>query len=141
MPNTNNPTSVTLDVRNSSTNGGGWVNVNAANGAPYSYLYTGGNQPANDGSSNFGVGNGNAAITLGFASTTDARYQFVGTSVITFQNDPNSQLSTHGNATRTRVVNDSCTGALDGSFKVLVTDTTANTTIQCDPVVKNVPMK
>jgi hypothetical protein len=139
MPNANNPTSVTLDVRNSSSNGGGWVNVNAANGAPYSYLYTGGNQPAGDGSSYFSVGNGNAAITLNFASSTDTRYAFVGTDAITFQNDPNSQLSTHGNAARTRVINDSCTGELDGSFKVRVTDSTANTTIQCDPVVKNVP--
>jgi hypothetical protein len=60
---------------------------------------------------------------------------------VTFQNDPQSQLSTHGNATRTRVINDSCNAALDGSYKVLVTDTTANTTIQCDPVIKNQPSR
>jgi hypothetical protein len=136
----NNPTSVTLDVRNSSSNGGGWVNVTAANGAPYSYLYTGGNQPGNNGSVFFGVGGGNAAVTLGFASSTDNRYQFVGDAV-SFQNDTQSQLSTHGNAGRTRVINDSCNAQLDGSFKVLVTDTTANTTIACDPVIKNQPSR
>lgn len=136
----NNPTSVTLDVRNSASNGGGWINVNAANGAPYSYLYTGGNQPDNNGTTILGIGGGNAAITLGFASTTDARYQFNG-SAITFQNDPNSQLSTQGNANRTRVINDRCSAELDGSFKVVVTDTTANTTIACDPAVKNQPMR
>jgi hypothetical protein len=136
----NNPTNVTLDVRNFSSNGGGWVNVAAANGAPYSYLYTGGNQAGNNGSVIYGVGGGNAAVTLDFDSGTDARYQFVGNAV-SFQNDPQSQLSTHGNASRTRVINDSCNAALDGSYKVLVTDTTANTTIPCDPVIKNQPSR
>jgi hypothetical protein len=28
---------------------------------------------------------------------------------------------------------------LDGSYKVLVMDTTANTTIPCDPTIKNQP--
>ena len=136
----NNPTNVTLDVRNSSSNGGGWVNVAAANGAPYSYLYTGGNQPGNNGSVVYSVGGGNAAVTLSFASTTDTRYQFVG-DCVSFQNDPQSQLSTHGNAGRTRVINDSCSAELDGSFKVQVTDSTANTTIPCDPVIKNQPSR
>lgn len=135
----NNPTSVTLDVRNSSTNGDGWTNV-TVNGAPYSYKYVGGNRPGNDGSVQYGIGGGNAAITLNFASTTDARYQFVGDAV-NFQNDPNGQLSTHGNASRTRVINDSCNGALDGSYKVNVTDTgtSPNNLIPCDPIIKNVP--
>jgi len=134
----NNPTSVTLDVRASSSNGGGWVNVNAANGAPYSYLYAGGNEPANNGNIGFGTGGGNAAVTLGFASSTDPRFQFVGDAV-TFQNDSGGQLSTHGNASRTRVINDSCVAELNGSYKVVVTDTAANTTIACDPVITNRP--
>jgi hypothetical protein len=137
----NNPTSVTLDVRNSSTNGDGWTNVNAANGQPYSYKYVGGNQADNNGKVVFGVGGGNAAVTLNFASTTDTRYQLVGTNAITFQNDPAGQLSTQGAATRTRVINDSCSGNLDGTYKVTVTDTTANTTIPCDPVIQNKPAK
>jgi hypothetical protein len=135
MPN-NNPTNTTLDVRNSATNGGGWTNVQAANGATYSYLYTGGNQPGNNGAMIFSIGGGNAAITLTFASTTDSRYEF---QTVSFVNDPNQQLSTQGNAPRTRVINDKCTDALDGSYKVLVLDTTANTTIPCDPTIKNQP--
>lgn len=136
----NNPTSVTLDVRNSSTNGDGWTNVNV-NGAPYSYKYVGGNRPNNDGSVQYGIGGGNAAITLNFASTTDARYQLIGDDAVHFNNDPNGQLSTHGNASRTRVINDSCNGALDGSYKVNVTDTgtSPNNLIPCDPIIKNVP--
>lgn len=137
----NNPTSVTLDVRNSSTNGDGWTNVQAANGAPYSYKYTGGNHSDNNGRILFGVSGGNAAVTLGFAGSTDARYQFVGNNVVTFRNDPNGQLSTQGAATRTRVINDSCTGELDATYKVLVTDTTANTTVPCDPIIQNKPAK
>lgn len=136
----NNPTSVTLDVRNSSTNGDGWTNVQAANGAPYSYKYVGGNQSDNNGKVVFGVGGGNAAVTLGFAASTDARYQFVGNAV-TFQNDPNGQLSTQGAASRTRVINDSCTGELDATYKVTVTDSTANTTIPCDPIIQNKPAR
>lgn len=136
----NNPTSVTLDVRNSASNGDGWTNVSAANGATYSYKYVGGNQNSNDGKVVFGVGGGNAAVTLNFASTTDTRYQF-GSNAVSFQNDPNGQLSTQGNAPRTRVINDSCSDNLDGTYKVTVTDTTANTTIPCDPVIQNQPVR
>ena len=50
-------------------------------------------------------------------------------------------MSTHGNAPRTRVINDSCSGTLDGSYKVDVTDTTTNNVIPCDPVIKNVPSR
>lgn len=136
----NNPTSVTLDVRNSSSSGDGWTNV-TVNGAPYSYKYVGGNRPGNDGSVQYGVGGGNAAVTLNFASTTDTRYQLIGDDAIHFNNDTNGQLSKHGNASRTRVINDSCTGALDGSYKVNVTDTgtSPNNLIPCDPIIKNVP--
>ena len=137
----NNPTTTTLDVRNSASNGDGWNNV-TVNGAPYSYKYVGGNTPGNDGSMQFGIGGGNAAITLQFASTTDTRYQF-GDNAVTFNNDPNQQLSTHGNAPRTRVINDNCNGPLDGSYKVNVTDTgtSPNNVVPCDPAIKNVPAK
>ena len=137
----NNPTSVNLDVRNSSSNGDGWTNVQAANGAAYSYKYVGGNQPDNNGKVVFGVSGGNAAVTLGFAASADPRYQFVGSNVVTFQNDPDGQLSTQGAAPRTRVINDKCSAELDATYKVNVTDTTANTTIQCDPEIKNTPAR
>lgn len=132
----NNPTNSVLDVRNSSSSGGGWTNVTASNGQIYSYLYAGGNQPENDGSVHFSVGGGNAAVTLVFADSTDSRYQFQS---VSFTGDNNNQLSTHGNAPRTRVINDSCSGTLDGQYKVVVLDTTANATIPCDPIIKNVP--
>lgn len=134
----NNPTSCTLDVRNSASNGDGWTNVTAANGATYSYKYTGGNQSANDGSVKFTVGRGNAAVTVNFASTTDTRYRFDG-ACVGFTGDNANQLSTQGNAPRTRVINDSCSSEINAQYKVTVTDTTANTTIPCDPMIANVP--
>lgn len=134
MP-TNNPNDVELDVRNSSTNDPGWTNVNGSNGLPYSYLYTGGN--GNNGKVTFTVGSGQAAINLSLVA--DPRYEFVG-NCISFVNDTNGQLTTHGNAPRSRVVNDSCTAELDGQYKVLVTDTGAgNATIACDPIIQNKP--
>ena len=132
----NNPTNVTLDVRNFASNGGGWTNVAASNGATYSYLYTGGNQPGNNGAVSYGVGGGNAAITLTLAA--DPRYQIQG---ITFVNDPQNQLSTHGNANTTRVINDNCSGELNAQYKVTVLDKTANATVPCDPPITNVPHK
>ncbi len=133
----NNPNSVSLDVRNSATNGDGWTNVSAANHQPYSYKYTGGNANSNNGNVTYAVGNGQAAITLNLVA--DSRYKFVD-DCITFVNDHNDQLSTSGKAPRTRVVNDKCTAALDGQYKALVTDTTANTTIQCDPrIINDIP--
>lgn len=130
----NNPNSVSLDVRNFASNGDGWTNVNAANGQPYSYKYTGGDAHSNNGKVTYNVGGGQAAITVNLIA--DPRYHFVG-ECITFVNDSTNQLSTAGNAPRMRIVNDKCTAALDGQYKAMVTDTTANTTIQCDPRIVN----
>ena len=38
----NNTPNINLDVRNFSSGDPGWHNVNASNGQPYSYCYTGG---------------------------------------------------------------------------------------------------
>lgn len=134
MP-TNNPTNVSLDVRNFPSDGGGWTNVVASNGATYSYKYAGGNQ-ANDGSIVYAIGGGHAATTLVFA-TTDRRYQFAD---VSFVNDNANQLTAEGNAPRTRVINDRCDAAIDAQYKVTVLDTTANATIPCDPMIQNKPV-
>ena len=132
MP-SNNPTNAALDVRDTASNGDGWTNVVASNGATYSYKYVGGNQPANNGSILNFVGGNQAITTLVFA-TTDLRYQFAS---ITFTDDNADQLSTHGKAERTRVINDRCTAAIDARYHVLVLDTKVNATIPCDPMIKN----
>jgi len=90
MPGKNNPTSATLDIRDTASNGDGWTNVKASNGATYSYQYTGGNQRANNGSILNAVGGGHAATTLGLEKTGDARYEFAS---ISFTGDDAGQLS------------------------------------------------
>lgn len=131
----NNPTNVSLDIRNFPGDSDGWINVVASNGATYSYRYAGGNQ-ANDGSIVYAVGGGHAATTLVFA-TADRRYEFAD---ITFVNDDAHQLTAQGNAPRTRVINDRCDAAIDAQYKVTVQDTTANATIPCDPMIRNRPV-
>jgi len=49
------------------------------------------------------------------------------------------QLSVQGNAPRSRVINDSCTGPLDAQYKVTVLDQVANATVPCDPPIRNIP--
>ena len=133
MPgNPNNPTNVSLDVRNSSSGDPGWVNVNGSNGQPFSYCYTGGNRN-NDGGVEFNTGNGNAATTVSLIA--DNRYQFQGD--VSFVGDANSQLTSQGNAPRQRVVNDRCTAVQSAQYKINVLDTVANATIPCDPVIIN----
>jgi len=129
----NNPTNASLDVRDSSTNGDGWTNVNGSNGAPYSYKYSGGNV-SNDGALSFSVGGGHAATT--FTLVADHRYSIQS---VSFSGDDAQQLSVQGNAPRNRVINDSCTAPLDAQYKVTVFDQTANATVACDPPVRNVP--
>jgi hypothetical protein len=131
----NNPTSVSLDVRDFASTGDGWTNVTASNGKPYSYKYTGGNQPADDGSVEFASGQGNAAVTLSLIA--DGRYQ-IASNGVTFLNDPQGQLAAQGNAPRTRVINDSCSAPLQASYKVSVIDTQdGNASIACDPFIIN----
>jgi len=129
----NNPTNASLDVRNSSTNGDGWTNVNGSNGAPYSYKYTGGNVN-DDGALTFSIGGGHAPATLTLVS--DPRYSIQS---VTFSGDSAQQLSVQGNAPRSRVINDSCTGPLDAQYKVTVLDQVANATVPCDPPIRNIP--
>lgn len=130
----NNPTSVTLDVRDFASSGDGWTNVGASNGATYSYKYSGGDQPGNDGSVTYQVGGGQAAITLGL--TGDARYRLQS---VDFSGDQADQLSAQGQAPRTRVINDRCSAVITAQYKVTVLDTTANASIPCDPMIKNEP--
>ena len=141
MPGKNNPTSATLNIRDSASKETGWTDVKASNGAIYSYQYTGGNQPANNGSILNTVGGGHAATTLRLANTDDARYEFAS---ISFTGDNAEQLSTdaaqltpEGNASQTRVIKDKCTAVIEAHYHVQVLDTKVNATIPCDPMIKN----
>lgn len=134
MPGKNNPTSATLDIRDTASTDKGWTNVEASNGATYSYQYTGGNQPANNGSILNAVGGGQAATTLGFAKELDRRYTF---DKVSFTGDNAEQLSVAGNAPQERIITDRCTAVIDAEYHALVRDTEAGATIACDPMIRN----
>jgi hypothetical protein len=125
---------VSLDVRNFSSNGDGYTNVNGSNGQPYSYKFTGGNTPSNNGNVTVVKGGGQAAITVHVGS--DPRYSITN---ITF-NPQDTQFTWHGgNHAAVAVITDTAVAVASVKYSVTVTDSTANCTVPCDPVIQNVP--
>lgn len=129
------PVNVSLDVRNFSSGGSnGYKDVTASNGQTYSYKYTGGS----DGNGNVSVrvGGGQAAVNV--ALNSDARYSI---SNITF-NPTDTQFSWHagGNAA-VAVIVDTAVSVASVKYTAIVTDSTANCTVPCDPMIQNVPSK
>lgn len=125
---------VTLDVRNFPSNGSdGYTNATASNAAVYSYLYAGGS--GGKGNVDVANGSGHAAITVSLIS--DPRYSI---SNINFSNDLANQFSWHagGNA-KVAVITDTNSASAEVKYTCIVTDSTANCTIPCDPMIKNVP--
>lgn len=132
MPNTPN---INLDVRNFASSDPGWHNVNASNGSPYSYSYTGGDDGAGGLVQTVGQGRDVAPIRL----TADQRYQIDPVNGCTFANDTEHQLSWNGSG-RAGTIIDANTQVETAEYSILVTDTgNGNCTIQCDPTVRNVP--
>jgi hypothetical protein len=122
---------VNLMVQPGSQNGNGWTNVNAANGQPYAFKYTGGHN--NNGGLKTKVGDGTATLNLNLS--TDDRYTI---SDVTFTNDTGNQL-TRTMQTGTATITDLNTVAETADYCVLVADSMGNTTIPCDPMIKNDP--
>ncbi len=130
MPNTPN---INLDVRNFSSTDPGWHNVNASNGQPYSYSYTGGDDGAGGLVRVLSQGRDTAPVQL----IADQRYQISGH---TFTNDTQSQLSWSGNGNRAGNIIDANNQVETAEYSITVTDTdNGNCTIDCDPPVKNQP--
>jgi hypothetical protein len=129
MPNTPN---IALDVRNFASNEAGWYNVNASNNQPYSYSYTGGDDGSGGLEEVVNQGRDTAPIRL----TADQRYQIQG---VTFMNDTEHQLTWAGDGNRAGSIIDANTTVETAKYTVVVVDTTANCTINCDPEVKNKP--
>lgn len=127
------PVNVSLDVRNFSSNGDGYTNVNGSNGRPYSYKFTGGNKSSNNGDVSVVKGGGQAAINVQVG--TDARYSITD---INF-NPRDSQFSWHGGGNAAvAVIVDTAVAVASVKYTVTVTDSTANCTVPCDPMIQNV---
>lgn len=129
------PVTVSLDVRNSATNGDpNWVNVQASNNQVYSFSYTGGTDSHGNVTESTSQGTTNITVNL----ICDARYQI---DRIEFSNDPENQLSLPPGQLQARsaVIQDKGDKAeSDAYYKVKVKDTTANCIIDCDPKISNV---
>ena len=124
--------SVNLNVQPGSNNGQGWVNVNAANGQPYSFKYTGGDY--GNGGLETMVGQGTATLVVSLSGSNN-RYSMSG---VQFTDDPNEQLSAWGDS-NSITITDINTGELNGDYAITVLDSNVNTTIVCDPMIKNDP--
>lgn len=133
----NSNITVVLDVCNFHNNGGGWTNIIAANGYPYSYKYSGGNDPDHSNA------NGHIRHTVSHGAATievqlqcDPRYVFNQTS---FEGNNHGELGWVGTEPRRRTITNQCTQAITANYKIKIRDTTAGTTLDCDPAIRNVP--
>ncbi|HZX90851.1 MAG TPA: hypothetical protein VFE67_09420 [Rudaea sp.] len=126
------PINVTLDVRNAATGPApGYTAVTASNGTAYYYKYGGGSD--GNGNVTVKVGGGQAAITVTVGS--DPRY-----TITNFTFSPQGGFTWHaGGHAAVAVIVDPATVVEDVKYTTIVTDTTANCTIPCDPVIRNVP--
>ena len=110
----------------------GWEHVNASNGQPYSFKYTGGHEYR--GGLKTHIGDGEATINL----SLDTGNRF-GIPDVTFQYDTNNQLS-RTYTTDTAVITDQNTVVETADYCVVVQDANAgNATIVCDPMISNDP--
>jgi hypothetical protein len=106
--------------------------VTASNGTAYYYKYGGGSD--GNGNVNVKVGAGQAAITVTVGS--DPRYSITN---ITFS-PASTQFTWHaGGTAHVAVIQDTAAVVESVKYTTVVTDSTANCTIPCDPVIHNVP--
>ena len=126
MPNTRN---VNLDVRAWASNDPGWVNVNASNGSPYSYSYSGGDDGRGGATFKKSGGPGNVNVSL----VADRRYQI---DQVIFSGDGAGDFS-YTPGPRTIVISDTVKDAETVKYSVVIKDTTVNCTVTCDPQIIN----
>ncbi|WP_139351281.1 hypothetical protein [Rhodanobacter sp. B05] len=141
----NSNLTVVLNVCNFHNSDGYWTNISAANGSPYSYQYSGGNDHDQDspqghiphGHVKHAVGHG--AATIEVQLRCDPRYVF---DQVSFDGNDQGQLAwqRQGTDPKSRTITNQCTHATTTHYKIKIRDTTANTTLDCDPVIRNVPV-
>jgi hypothetical protein len=125
--------SVSLDLRNfAATQGDGYTNTTASNGATYCYKYSGGT----DGNGNVTVTTGGGTLTITITVGQDPRYVVDS---IGFNNDV-GDLSWHfGETSQSATITDTDLDNENAYYNVVVKDTTANCTFSCDPGITNQP--
>jgi hypothetical protein len=125
--------SVTLDIRNSAaTQGDGYTNTTASNGAVYCYKYGGGT----DGEGDIEVITGTGTLTVTVQMVADSRYVI---SDVTFNNDVGDLSWAFGATAYIAVITDTDLDNENAYYSVIVRDTTAGCTMPCDPDITNKP--
>ena len=139
----NNNVSVVLNICNFHNNDGYWINTLAANGSPYSYQYSGGNDHEQDNPQGHPHGHikhvvGHGAANIEVQLRCDPRYEFDRTA---FDGNNQGQLEWQwqGTGSRKRTIKNECNQATSAHYKITIRDTTAGTTVICDPAIRNVP--
>lgn len=125
---------VTLDVRNfPSAAGSGYNNVAASNGKTYSYRYTGGT----DGQGSV-YEHDRGTATINVTLSADSRYHVTGVFFTQPDGHPN-EFSGVVTSPTTATITDLNDAVGSGRFGLTITDTVANCTVPCDPVISNEP--
>jgi hypothetical protein len=125
--------SVSLDVRNfAATQGDGYTNTTASDGATYSYKYSGGT----DGNGGVEVITGTGTLTITVHVAADPRYVI---SDVTFNNDVGDLSWAFGENAYYAVITDTDLDNENAYYSVLIRDGTAGCTMPCDPPIKNIP--
>ncbi|GAA4861733.1 hypothetical protein [Luteimonas vadosa] len=125
-----------LDIRNSSQSAPGWVNVNASNGEPYAYRYTGGDDGAGGIQLRVGQGRDTAPLQL----DADRRYHIRDPGGCVFTGDTQAQLSWNGNGNYAGSIVDANTQVETAKYTMNVVDSgNGDCIIPCDPIIKNDP--
>jgi hypothetical protein len=125
--------SVSLDVRNfAATQGDGYTNTTASDGATYSYKYSGGT----DGNGGVEVITGTGTLSITVHVAADPRYVI---SDVTFSNDLGDLSWAFGENGYYAVITDTDLDSENAYYSVLIRDGTAGCTMPCDPPVINKP--
>lgn len=123
---------VQLIVRNQPSNGrDGFTNTTATNNAIYSYMYTGGDDDHGDIRETLGTGS--ATINVGLSGGPGYRIDD-----ISFRNDTNHELSWSGSGSSAAII-DANSAVQDATYCTSVTDTQAQCSFDCDPMIGTDP--
>lgn len=123
---------VNLDVRNwaAQPNDG---YTTSQNNSSHSYKYTGGTEPASDGTV---IEHGRGAAIVNLQLNSDSRYSIES---VTFKDDTQSQLSSQLISPTRAQISDVNSQVETAEYIVNVRDSVAGCVFECDPTIRNDP--
>lgn len=135
---------VTLHIHDGDPPGAGWIPVDSSIETPYSYKFTGGNRPRQNGNIVHKIDNVKKAVEISLHQPKKKkRYEFVLTAVIF---DDRNQLTRDPVGPETATFHNACTDKMDAQYCVRVRDLEVRdkegefVTVCCDPAIRNKPV-